>query len=146
MKEKTDKILTWAMLLIAVLSTVFAFLFALNVEANPNSVLFDIVFFTLVAMGALSVIAALLFMFKSLVENGKIVKFVIGLVAVVAIIFGLYLVSNGADIPAAMLDRYGTTENTSKWIGAFCYLVYALVIGAGCAIIYSEIAKSLKKK
>lgn len=146
MKEKTDKLLTLVMLLIGVLCAVFAFFFALKAETNPGSGLWDIVFFVLVAMIAISIIAALIFMFKSLAEKGNLLKFFIGLIAVVAIIFVLYLISKGSDIPATMLDRYGATETTSKWIGAFCYLVYILVIGAACAILYTEIAKSFKKK
>lgn len=146
MKEKTDKILTLVMLLVGVLCAVFAFFFALKVETNPNSGLWDIVFFVLVAMIAVSVIAAIIFMFKSLAEKGKLVKFFIGLIAIVAIIFVLYLLSSGTDISASMLDKYGATQTTSKWIGAFCYIVYILVIGAACAILYTEIAKSFKKK
>ena len=134
------------MLLVGVLCAVFAFFFALKVETNPNSGLWDIVFFVLVAMIAVSVIAAIIFMFKSLAEKGKLVKFFIGLIAIVAIIFVLYLLSSGTDISASMLDKYGATQTTSKWIGAFCYIVYILVIGAACAILYTEIAKSFKKK
>ena len=146
MKEKTDKMLTLVMLLLGVVCAVFAFFFALKVETNPNSGLWDIVFFVLVAMIAVSVIAAIIFMFKSLAEKGKLVKFFIGLIAIVAIIFVLYLLSSGTDISASMLDKYGATQATSKWIGAFCYIVYILVIGAACAILYTEIAKSFKKK
>ena len=146
MKEKTDKMLTLVMLLLGVLCAVFAFFFAVNVETNPQSGLFDIVFWILVAMIAVSIVAALIFMFKSLAEKGKLLKFFLGLIAVVAVLFVLYLLSNGSDISAGMLDRYGATETTSKWIGAFCYLVYILVIGAACAILYTEIAKSFKKK
>ena len=75
MKEKTDKLLTLVMLLIGVLCAVFAFFFALKAETNPGSGLWDIVFFVLVAMIAISIIAALIFMFKSLAEKGNLLKF-----------------------------------------------------------------------
>lgn len=146
MKEKTDKLLTLVLLLIGVVCTVFTCLFAIKAETNPGSGLWDIVFFVLIAMTAVSIIAALVFVFKGMAEKGNLLKFFIGIVAVAAIIFVLYLLSSGNDISAAMLDKYGSTESASKWIGAFCYLVYILVIFAACAIIYTEIAKSFKKK
>ena len=144
MKEKTDKLLTLVMLLLGVLCAVFAFMFAINTTKFTG--MFDIVFWVLVALIAVSVLAMILFLFKRIIENGKLVKFLIGCVAVAAVIIVLFLLSRGTDVSDAMLERNGVTQATSKWIGAACYAVYLLVIGAACAIVYVEVAKSFKKK
>ena len=144
MKEKTDKLLTLVMLLLGVLCAVFAFFFAIdNIKFTG---MFDIVFWVLVALIAVSVIAMIYFLFKRIVTNGKLVKFLIGYAAIAAVIVVLFLLSNGTDVSDAMLERNGVTQATSKWIGAACYAVYLLVIGAACAIVYVEVAKSFKKK
>ena len=144
MKEKTDKLLTLVMLLLGVLCAVFAFFFAIdNIKFTG---MFDIVFWVLVALIAVSVIAMIYFLFKRIVTNGKLVKFLIGCAAIAAVIIVLFLLSKGADVSDAMLERNGVTQATSKWIGAACYAVYLLVIGAACAIVYVEVAKSFKKK
>ena len=108
--------------------------------------MFDIVFWVLVALVAVSVIAIVYFLFKRIIANGKLVKFLIGLAAIAAVIIVLFLLSKGGDISAAMMEKNGVTETASKWIGAACYAVYLLVIGAACAIVYVEVAKSFKKK
>ena len=144
MKEKTDKLLTLVMLLLGVLCAVFAFMFAL--DNTKFTGMFDIVFWVLVALIAVSVIAIVYFLFKRIIANGKLVKFLIGLAAVAAVIIVLFLLSRGGDISAAMMEKDGVTETGSKWIGAACYAVYLLVIGAACAIVYVEVAKSFKKK
>jgi len=144
MKEKTDKLLTLVMLLLGVLCAVFAFFFAIdNIKFTG---MFDIVFWVLVALIAVSVIAMIYFLFKRIVTNGKLVKFLIGCAAIAAVIIVLFLLSKGTDVSDAMLERNGVTQATSKWIGAACYAVYLLVIGAACAIVYVEVAKSFKKK
>lgn len=144
MKEKTDKLLTLVMLLLGVLCAVFAFFFAIdNVKFTG---MFDIVFWVLVALIAVSVIAMIYFLFKRIITNGKLVKFLIGCLAIAAVIVVLFLLSKGTDVSDTMLDRNGVTQATSKWIGAACYAVYLLVIGAACAIVYVEVAKSFKKK
>ncbi|MBQ6068420.1 MAG: hypothetical protein IJK84_02860 [Bacteroidales bacterium] len=144
MKEKTDKLLTLVMLLLGVLCAVFAFFFA--VDTTKFTGMFDIVFWVLVALVAVSVLAMVYFLFKRIIANGKLVKFLIGCLAIAAVIVVLFLLSKGTDVSDAMLDRNGVTQTTSKWIGAACYAVYLLVIGAACAILYVEVAKSFKKK
>ena len=144
MKEKTDKLLTLVMLLLGVLCAVFAFFFALDTTKFTG--MYDIVYWILVALIFVSVIAIIYFLFKRLVRNGKLVKFLIGLAAVAAVIIVLFLLSRGTDISDAFLERNGVTQATSKWIGAACYAIYLLIIGAACAIVYVEIAKSFKKK
>lgn len=144
MKEKTDKILTFGLLGIAILAIVFAFFFALNTTSNSG--LFDIAFWMIVCMIGVSIIAALFFLFKSLYEKGNLVKFFIGLAAVVVVLLGLYFISSGNDVPATLLEKNNLTEASSKWIGAVSYLVYIIVIGAAALIVYAEVSKSIKKK
>lgn len=144
MKEKTDKILTLVMLALGVLSAVFAFIFALNTESNSG--MFDIVYWLLLAIGAVSIIAILFFMFKSIIEKKQLVKFIIGVVAVIALMVVLYLVSSGNDVSIALLEKNGLTASSSKWIGACCYLVYLIVAAATVAIIASEVMPKTNKK
>ena len=144
MKEKTDKLLTLVMLLLGVLCAVFAFFFALNTTKFTG--MFDIFYWILVALIVVSVIAIVYFLFKRLIRNGKLVKFLIGCAAIAAVIVVLFLLSRGTDVSEAFLERNGVNQSISKWIGAACYAVYLLVIGAACAIVYVEVAKSFKKK
>ena len=144
MKEKTDKLLTLVMLLLGVLCAVFAFFFALDTTKFTG--MFDIVYWILVALIVVSVIAIVYFLFKRLIRNGKLVKFLIGCAAIAAVIVVLFLLSRGTDVSEAFLERNGVNQSISKWIGAACYAVYLLVIGAACAIVYVEVAKSFKKK
>lgn len=143
MKEKTDKIFTLALLGLGVLCAVLAFFFAQN---TANGGLFDVVYWVLGAFIGVSILAAIFFMFKSLYEKGNLVKFFIGVAAIAALFVVLYLISKGNDIPIAWLENKGATEQTSKMIGALCYVVYLCVIGAIGLIAFSEIAKSIKKK
>ncbi|MCQ2294648.1 MAG: hypothetical protein MJZ67_03245 [Bacteroidales bacterium] len=146
MKEKTDKLLTLAMLIIGILCAVFAVVFALNVDTNPQSGMFDIVFWLLVGFIGVSVIAAIFFLFKSLAENGKLGKFFILLAGCAALVVALFFLSKGTDVSAALLEKNNLTETGSKMIGACCYLVYLIVIAATAAIVFVEIANSIKKK
>ena len=57
-----------------------------------------------------------------------------------------FLLAKGNDVTPALMEKQNVTEGTSKLIGAACILVYILVIGAAGCIVYSEVAKSFKKK
>ena len=144
MKEKTDNLLTLVMLLLGVLCAVFAFIFA--IDTTKFTGMFDIVYWVLAALIIVSVIAIVYFLFKRIIANGNLVKFLIGCAAIVAVIVVLFLLSKGTDVSEAFLERNNVTQAISKWIGAACYAVYLLVIGAACAIVYVEVAKSFKKK
>ena len=56
-----------------------------------------------------------------------------------------YLLSKGNDVTLALMEKNNISEGTSKLIGAACWVVYILVIGAAGSILYTEIAKLLKK-
>ena len=43
------------------------------------------------------------------------------------------------------MEKHDVTVGVSKLIGAACIMVYILVAASAIAIVYSEIAKSLKK-
>jgi hypothetical protein len=56
-----------------------------------------------------------------------------------------YLLAKGNDVTPALMEKFNVTEGTSKLIGAACILVYILVIGSAASILYTEIAKLIKK-
>lgn len=157
MKEKTDKLIIFAGLGIALLCFVLAIIFAMNnggvkdLAAVNAGGLFDTIYWILVALIAVSIIAIIYFLCVKLADRFKSVPgyakkfFIILGVAVVACLTA-FLLARGNDVTPALMEKSNTTEGTSKLIGAACILVYILVIGAAGCIIYAEIAKSLKKK
>lgn len=157
MKESKRKLLQWTCLGIACICSVLAIMFPLvNDEMKYLSDIkvsapFDITYWVLVLMVVVSIIAILVYLFIKLANRFKSVPgyakkfFIILGVAVVACV-AAYVLSSGNDVTPALMEKSGTTEGTSKLIGAACILVYILVIGAACSILYAEIAKSLKKK
>ena len=158
MKEKTDKIITYVGLGIAILCLVLAILFAMNNGSDVKTLadvrdggLFDTIYWILAAMVCLSIVAIIYFLCIKLADRFKNVpgyakKFFIILGVVIVICLAAFLLAKGDDVTPALMEKSGTTEGTSKLIGAACILVYILVIGAAGCIIYSEVAKSLKKK
>ena len=147
MKEKTDKLLTLALLGLAIVATVFAFIFALNTVSN--SAMFDIAFWLLVIMIGFSLLAIVVFLCKKLAgrfktEKGYLKKFLILVALIVILLVVAFLLAKGTDVD---IVKYGISEGTSKLIGAACILVYLIVIGAALAILVTEIMpKSNKKK
>ena len=157
MNEKTDKLITWVGLGIALLCTVLAIVFAMNngdvkeLSAVRQGGLFDATYWILVCLVAVSIIAIVIFLFVKLANRFKMVPgyakkfFIILGVAIVACVAS-FLLSSGNDVTPALMERFNVSEGTSKFIGAACILVYILVIGAACCIVYAEVSKSLKKK
>ena len=158
MKEKTDKLITFVGLGIALLCFVLAIVFAMNNGSDVKTLadvqaggLFDTIYWILVAMVAISIVAIVIFLCVKLADRFKSVPgyakkfFIILGIAVVACV-AAFLLAKGNDVTPALMEKSGTSEGTSKLIGAACILVYILVIGAAGCIIYAEVAKSLKKK
>ena len=156
MKESTRKLITWVVLGVAALATVLSIVFAMNnggvkeLEAVKANGMFDATFWILVCLIAVSLGAILLFLVMKLAKNfkerpGYAGKFflLVGVIALVCI--ASFLLSSGNDVSQALMEKHNVTEGTSKLIGAACWMVYILVIAAAVAIVYSEIAKSLKK-
>ena len=157
MKEITRKIITFVVLGIAIVATVLSVLFAMNngdvkdlaaVKANG---LFDATFWILICLVAVSIIAILWFIIKGMAkkfaeDKGYWKKFLGILLAIVVVCIAAYAMSKGNDINQALMEKNNISESTSKLIGAACYVVYILVIAAACAIVYTEVAKSFKKK
>ena len=146
MKEKTDKIMTLALLGLAIVMTAIAFVFALN---TANGGMFDLAFWLLIAMMVVAIGAIVLFLVKKLAERfatekGYLKKFLILIgIAIVAILLS-YILAKSDDVD---LIKFGITEGTSKLIGAACILCYILCGGAVVAIVVSEcLPKSNKKK
>jgi len=150
MKEKTDKILTLALLGLAIVSTVFAVIFALNTVTNSS--MFDIAFWLVVLMIGVSLAAIVVFLCKKLgerfkSEQGYLKKFLVLCGLIIAVLVVSFLLASGSDVPAALLDKNNLTQGSSKLIGAACILCYIIVFGAALAILYAEVSpKSNKKK
>ena len=156
MKEKTDKLITYVGLGIAVLCTVLAILFAMNnggvkelsaVQANG---LFDAVYWILICFVVIAIAAILVFLVVKLANHfkedpGYLKKFLLLCGVVIAVVLVSYLLSKGNDVTPALMEKNNISEGTSKLIGAACWMVYILVIGAAVAIIYSEVSKLFKK-
>ena len=156
MKESTRKLITWAGLIIAGICTVLSIVFAMyngdvkELSAVKANGLFDATFYILLCLIAVSIIAILVFVCASLAkkfkeDKGYWKKF-IGIVAAIVVVCVLaFVLSKGNDVSPALMEKHGVTEATSKLIGAACYMVYILVIVAAVSIVYTAIAKSLKK-
>ena len=156
MKEKTDKLITLLGLGIAVVCTVLAIVFAMNnggvkeLSAVKANGLFDATYWILVAFVAIALVAIVVFLVVKLAgkfkeEKGYAGKFLVLVGIVVAIVLVSYLLSKGDDVTPALLEKNNVSESTSKLIGAACWMVYILVIGAAVSILYTEIAKLFKK-
>lgn len=156
MKESTRKLITFIGLGIAILATILSIVFAMNnggvkeLSAVKANGLFDATFYILLALICISLVAIVVFLVKKLAANfrqtkGYAVKFFVLVGAVVAVCLVAFLLSKGADVSPALMEKHNVTEGSSKLIGAACIIVYILVVGAAVAIVYSEIAKSLKK-
>ena len=147
MKEKTDKLLTLALLGLAIVATVFAFIFALNTVSN--STMFDIAFWLLVIMIGFSLLAIVVFLCKKLAgrfktEKGYLKKFLLLVVLIIVLLVVAFLLAKGTDVD---IVKYGISEGTSKLIGTACIISYIIVIGAALSILVTEIMpKSNKKK
>lgn len=147
MKEKTDKLITWVALGIAVLASIFAIIFAMN---TANEGMFNVAYWITFLFVILSVLGMLGFFCLRFIKNFKEnpakarkTLIVIGVAVVVCLL--AFLLASGTDVPKALLDKNGLTEATSKWIGTACIAVYILVIAAIASIIYVECAKMFKK-
>ena len=156
MKEKTDKLITLFGLGIALVCTILAIVFAMNnggvkelsaVQANG---LFDATYWILICFVAIAIAAIVVFLVLKLAANfkeqpGYWKKFLllVGIVVVVCVIS--YVLSKGNDVTLALMEKNNVSESTSKLIGAACWMVYILVIGAAVSILYTEIAKLFKK-
>lgn len=158
MKEKTDKLITYVGLGIAILCFLLALLFAMNNGSDVKTLadvqkggLFDTIYWILIAMVCISIVAIVVFLCVKLADRFKTVPgyakkfFIILGVAIVACVVA-FVLAKGNDVTPALMEKFEVTEGTSKLIGAACILVYILVIGAAGCIIYAEVAKSLKKK
>ena len=157
MKQATDKIITFVGLGIAILCTVLSILFAMNngdvkvLEAVRNGGLFDATFWILLCLIIFSIAAIVVFLViklgKRFAEDKGYWKKFLGIVAaIVEVLVIAFVLSKGNDVSIALMEKQNITEGTSKLIGAACIVVYIMVIAAACSIIYSEVAKSLKKK
>ena len=156
MKEKTDKLITLLGLGIAVVCTLLTIIFAMNnggvkeLEAVRANGLFDATYWILVCFVVVSIAAIVYFLVVKLAarfkeEPGYLKKFLVLVGIVVVVLLVSYLLSKGNDVTPALMEKFDVTVGTSKLIGAACILVYILVIGSAVSILYTEIAKLIKK-
>ena len=156
MKEKTDKLITLLGLGIAVVCTILAIVFAMNnggvkeLAAVQQNGLFDAVYWILICFVAVAIAAIVFFLFVKLANNfkeqpGYWKKFLLLVAIVVVVCVVSYVLSKGNDVTLALMEKNNISESTSKLIGAACWMVYILVIGAAVSIVYTEVAKLFKK-
>lgn len=151
MKEKTRKLILYVSLAFAVLSCIFAILFAMGNKEGKFGGLFDITFWILVVGIVITILAWIFFAVTQLVKNFKedpkaAKKSIITAVAIIVACIISFIFASGTDVADVVLDKYNVTNGASKLIGAGCILVYLLVIAAIISIIYVECAKFIKKK
>ncbi|MBO7101761.1 MAG: hypothetical protein J6V98_07055 [Bacteroidales bacterium] len=157
MKEKTDKLITLLGLGIAVVCTLLTILFAVNnggvkeLSAVKANGLFDATYWILVCFVVVSIAAIIFFLVVKLANRfkedpGYLKKFLMLVGIVIVVLVVSYLLSKGDDVTLALREKNNISLGTSKLIGAACWMVYILVIGSAVAIIYSEVAKLIKKK
>ncbi len=156
MKEKTDKLITLVGLGIALVCTILTIAFAMNnggvkdLSAVKANGLFDVTYWILICFVVLSIAAIVYFLIVKLAKRfkedpGYLKKFLCLVGVVVVVLAVSYLLAKGNDVTPALMEKFEVTEGTSKLIGAACILVYILVIGAAVSILYTEIAKLIKK-
>ena len=154
MKEKTSKLITLVLLGISIIGTVFAVFHAMGSDPknmldgivelnNPQSALFDVVFWILGAFFAISIALILFYALKS-IKFGK--PLIILTISAAVVIGASFLLSTGNDISPIMLEKYNTSVGQSRLVGAACIMVYILFIASIATIIFVEIANSFKKK
>ena len=157
MKEKTDKLITLLGLGIAVVCTLLTILFAVNnggvkeLSAVKANGLFDATYWILVCFVVVSIAAIIFFLVVKLANRfkedpGFLKKFLMLVGIVIVVLIVSYLLSKGDDVTLALREKNNISLGTSKLIGAACWMVYILVIGSAVAIIYTEVAKLIKKK
>lgn len=149
MKEKTSKLITFVCLGLAILATVFAIIFALDI--SKYSSLYNVAYGITGAFVVLSIAAIVIFALVQWLKNFKNDRkkamkslYVIALAVIVCIV--AFLLAKGNDVSNVLLEKNNISEATSRLIGAACILVYILVGAAAVAIVYVEVSKSFKKK
>ena len=157
MKEKTDKLITYVGLGIAIICLILAIVFAMNNGSDVKTLadvqkggLFDTIYWILAALVCVSIVAIFIFLCVKLADRFKNVpgyakKFCIILGVGIVVCLAAFLLAKGNDVTPALMEKFEVTEGTSKLIGAACILVYILVIGSAVSILYTEIAKLFKK-
>ncbi len=148
MQEKTRKIVLIASLVVAILAGVFAVLFALN---QTNDSLFGVAAYIMYAIVILSLVAILGFAIwnwaKSFKNDRKSAIKVLGIVVAMVVIFLIsWLCASSTDVSEVLLQKNNLSEGASKLVGAACISVYILFGISILAIVYTEVAKLIKKK
>ncbi|MCF0211654.1 MAG: hypothetical protein HUK17_01990 [Bacteroidales bacterium] len=143
MKEKTQKLITWLCLGIAILGSIFAIIFAMDTEKFAG--MFNIAYIILFVFVGIALLAMLGYRVLSLCKGGSR-GLLIGLGCLIVVAVVAFLLSSGNDISEVVMEKNSITEGTSKIIGAGCYMVYILLAVTIIAMLYVEVSKLIKKK
>lgn len=162
MKEKTRKLIQWIFLGLAVLGGIFAVIHATGSDSkhmlvgmteldNPMSGMYNIAYLILIVIMLVAIVSILYFVIRQLISNfkdnpKKARRSLISMGLLLLLVIISYVFAKGNDISQAMLEKNNLTVDGSKWIGAACIMVYAMVIVAVISIIFTEVNKMLKKK
>ncbi|MDY5968803.1 MAG: hypothetical protein SPJ13_02130 [Bacteroidales bacterium] len=158
MKEKTRKLIQWIGLILAVIGGAFAIAYSFGADkdhvmegmhevGNSLSGLYDIAYVIVVAMIMVAVAAMIIFLVRNLINNKRMARrWILGLGLLVITFVVAYFVSPADNISQVMLEKNNLSVGTSKAIGAAIITVYVLAIAAVCAIVFTSMAKSFKKK
>ena len=122
MKEKTDKLVTWVALGIAILASIFAIVFAMN---TANEGMFNVAYWIVFLFVLLAVLGMLGFFVLRFVKNFKEnpakarkTLIVIGIAIVVCIL--AFLLASGNDVSKAIqMDWY--CLHRGLYLGVWCY-------------------------
>ncbi len=142
MQEKSNKIILFAVLAVAIIASVFAVLFA----ANGKGGMFDVASVIVYCLVGIAIVAALATFVKLLWTNKKSFFKTLIVAAILCVIFAIaWILSSGTDVSATMLEKFDITESGSKLVGAACISVYILFFASILSIVYVEVAKLIKK-
>lgn len=148
----------WVALILAVVGGVFAIVYSFGADknhamegmhelGNSMSGLYDIAYFIVVAMIFVAVAAMIIFLVRNLLHDKRMARrWIIGLGLLVVAFVVAYFISPADNVSHVLLEKNSLSAGTSKAIGAAIITVYVLVIAAVCAIVYTSVAKSIKKK
>ena len=143
MKEKTQKLITWLCLGIAILGSIFAIIFAMDTVKFEG--MFNIAYIILFVFVGIALVAMLGYRVLSLIKGGSR-GLLIGLGCLVVVAVIAFLLSKGNDVSEVLMERNNITEGTSKVIGAGCWMVYILLGITVISMLYVEVSKMIKKK
>lgn len=145
MQEKTKKLITIIMLVLALIGSAFAIYYAFIDQENVS--MFWAAYWLTLALAFIAIILIAAFFFKSIFSSTKkLITFFVSLAVVIGVVIGLYFIAPGtSNVTLDTISAYEVTEPVAKFVETAIYLVYALVIASALSIVYVECSKAFKK-